>query len=95
MELKIIITNSQYEFGDKCNVIVRTNFLLVTRPDALPLVGGIKASKHTTASSSSLLPFVHLRQCVTSGDSKNKQGEGEGGRGPLLVGTSRQLFPPC
>ena len=55
------------------------------RPDALPLLGGIKASKHTTASSSSLLPFVHVRQCVTSGDSKNKQkmcfvagGEGEG-----------------
>ena len=43
------------------------------RPDALPLVGGIKASKHTTASSSSLLPFVHVRQCVTSDDSKNKQ----------------------
>ena len=55
------------------------------RPDALPLLGGIKASKHTTASSSSLLPFVHVRQCVTSGDSKNKQkmcfvaGEVEGG----------------
>ena len=65
------------------------------RPDALPLLGGIKASKQTTASSSSLLPFVRVRQCVTSGDSKNKQGEGEGGRGPLLVGTSRQLFPPC
>ena len=43
------------------------------RPDALPLLGGIKASKHTTASSSSLLPFVHVRQCVTSDDSKNKQ----------------------
>ena len=43
------------------------------RPDALPLLGGIKASKHMTASSSSLLPFVRVRQCVTSDDSKNRQ----------------------
>ena len=61
------------------------------RPDALPLLGGIKASKHMTASSSSLLPFVRVRQCVTSGDSKNKQkmcfvaGGGGGGGVPCWL----------